>query len=366
MPTRINTSIPFRSSRLAVPPSPFSPLLPITPPTRTIASSTTAAQLKMGLTAQAPPPPTRDPMRWLWVCHICHRSYSLGVTRRCLDDGHFFCAGTSTVRSRRDGSRKVRRHRACSSEFDYAGWKDWGVWRRNVAAGTEQREASRDSVFEGDSEEDEEEGDVEEIVAARPVLLHKDCWNRCDYPSECRWGKQFGVDTPVQVSFPTLDRVASVPSPDTIAEFVDVDMSDAPAPPKTDFKDILTAEQQQVVAETIDGVDVDEVVAHTPTPALSDLANLVFRAQRRHSRTEVPSSPLSVVEDGPRQRITRSSSRETLRRAVEGGIGAIAGLVGGWRSNSAPPTSERRQLDRADDGDTEMGGMNLERRRSLE
>lgn len=24
----------------------------------------------------------------------------------------------------------------------------------------------------------------------------KDCWNRCDYPSECRWGKRVGIHTP--------------------------------------------------------------------------------------------------------------------------------------------------------------------------
>lgn len=26
----------------------------------------------------------------------------------------------------------------------------------------------------------------------------KDCWNTCDYPSECRWGKKYGVQTPVE------------------------------------------------------------------------------------------------------------------------------------------------------------------------
>lgn len=40
--------------------------------------------------------------------------------------------------------------------------------------------------------------------------------------------------------------------------------------------------------------------------------------------------------------VTRSSSRESLRRAVEGGIGVIAGIVG-WRSSSAPPGSRRKE-----------------------
>jgi len=106
----------------------------------------------------------------------------------------------------------------------------------------------------------------------------------------------------------------------------------------------LTAEQQQVVAETIDGVESEDITAAaiTVTPALADLANLVSRAQHRHSRTEIPISPLATSE---RPAVTRSSSRETLKRAVEGGIGAIAGFMGGWRSNSAPPVARRKEAE---------------------
>jgi len=364
MPAKINvTAVPFRSSRLAVPPSPFSPVDPITPPTLKRTFSATA---NVDL-IQLLPPPTRQPMKWLWACHLCHRQYNLSVTRRCLDDGHYFCAGTSVVRSRKDGIKRLRRHKACASEFDYAGWKDWGVWKRNLLTLTEQqkqRSSPCDSVFDVDDSEDE---DLEEISSttsvvspidagvsshtsswrvAKPLRPVKDCWNRCDYPSECRWGKQFGVDTPVQASFPSLDRVPSIPNLNEPAtsDNADVEMSDAPAElPKTEFKHILTAEQQ-TVAETIDGVDSEAAThSHNPSPALADLAGLVSRAQRRHSRSET-SSPLATNKSQQRSTmVTRSSSRESLRRAVEGGIGVIAGIVGSWRSASAPPVGRRKE-----------------------
>jgi hypothetical protein len=304
---------------------------------------------------------------------MCHRQYNFSVTRRCLDDGHYFCAGTSVVRSRKDGSRRLRRHKACASEFDYAGWKDRGVWKRNLLTLTEQqrqRNSPCDSVFDGHDSEDE---DLEEISStasvvspivagvsshtsswkvAKPIRPVKDCWNRCDYPSECRWGKQFGVDTPVQASFPSLERVPSTPNPNepSTGDIADVEMTDAPATlPNTRFEAILSAEQQGTVADKIDGVDLETTHSHTPTPALADLASLVSRAQRRHSRTEIPVSPFAVesVQQRPTM-TTRSSSRESLRRAVEGGIGVIAGIVGGWRSSSAPP-GDRKKAEPSDE-----------------
>ncbi|CAN9466881.1 unnamed protein product [Alternaria alternata] len=39
----------------------------------------------------------------------------------------------------------------------------------------------------------------------------QDCWNTCDYPSECRWGKRFGIHTPVETSFLGIE-VNPIPS----------------------------------------------------------------------------------------------------------------------------------------------------------
>jgi len=106
-----------------------------------------------------PRPPTSrhtyvpsKPLSWLWACHICRRSYPLSVTRRCLEDGHFFCAGFSQVKLRKSEKTVIRRHRACSSEFDYVAWREYGGWKRASAT---------DSMAAG-------------------------CWSNCDFPSECR------------------------------------------------------------------------------------------------------------------------------------------------------------------------------------
>ncbi|KAJ9500484.1 hypothetical protein LTR96_002979 [Exophiala xenobiotica] len=73
-------------------------------------------------------PPPEEPMAWVWICHLCHSRYSLGVTRRCLIDGHYYCSGETD----RPSLRKKRKNKSCSSEFDYVAWKAWGEWRRKA------------------------------------------------------------------------------------------------------------------------------------------------------------------------------------------------------------------------------------------
>ncbi|ORY16029.1 hypothetical protein BCR34DRAFT_477009, partial [Clohesyomyces aquaticus] len=85
---------PFKPSLLAIPPSPFSPRLPLTPSPKSLSYLTTSKSTSSS-TSYPPPEPSNPrptfPLQWLWQCHQCCRQYSLGVTRRCLDDGHFFC-----------------------------------------------------------------------------------------------------------------------------------------------------------------------------------------------------------------------------------------------------------------------------------
>ncbi|KAJ9635584.1 uncharacterized protein PV06_02821 [Exophiala oligosperma] len=75
-----------------------------------------------------PPPPPDEPMAWVWMCHLCHSRYPLGVTRRCLVDGHYYCAGETD----RPSLRRKKKNKSCSSEFDYVAWKAWATWRRKV------------------------------------------------------------------------------------------------------------------------------------------------------------------------------------------------------------------------------------------
>ena len=74
----------------------------------------------------ATPPPTM-PLPWVWQCHLCRNRYALGVTRRCLYDGHYYCSG-DTVQP----NLKKKKVRACSSEFDYDGWEEYGDWKVKI------------------------------------------------------------------------------------------------------------------------------------------------------------------------------------------------------------------------------------------
>ncbi|MCJ1484027.1 hypothetical protein MMC06_004195 [Schaereria dolodes] len=80
-----------------------------------------------------------------------------------------------------------KKHNACGSVFDYAGWKAWGEWRRI------QRQDVDDLNQEGS----------------------KDCINRCDYPSQCRW---IIKQTPKQARFysDSLRSNESIPEKDSV------------------------------------------------------------------------------------------------------------------------------------------------------
>ncbi|KAK5065369.1 hypothetical protein LTR84_001207 [Exophiala bonariae] len=75
-------------------------------------------------------PPTPDqPLAWIWVCHLCHSRYPLGVTRRCLVDGHYYCSGEAN----QPNLRKKKKRQSCTSEFDYVAWREWGEWKKKAA-----------------------------------------------------------------------------------------------------------------------------------------------------------------------------------------------------------------------------------------
>jgi hypothetical protein len=182
---------PFKSSFLSIPPSPFSPRTPFTPtiPFQHPTQKGSQQSSKTGPKSTVNVP--SSPLPWTWTCHQCHLSYRLSVTRRCLQDGHYYCSGTTTIKAWRTStqSRRTRKHGACNSEFDYSGWKSWSRWRRD---GPRNKATLCTSSPVGD-----EGGDVGKNK--------KDCWNMCDYPSECKWGKKFGIHTPVETCAPVRE-----------------------------------------------------------------------------------------------------------------------------------------------------------------
>ena len=102
-------------------------------------------------TSQTTTPSPRPPSPWVWICHLCDTSYAVGVTRRCLHDGHKMCYRPKTIVGKSLDHKKFRH---CESIFDYSGWSGWQDWRRQQFLNTTTSE--------------------------------RDCWMHCNYPSKCR------------------------------------------------------------------------------------------------------------------------------------------------------------------------------------
>ncbi|KAJ4984997.1 hypothetical protein SVAN01_09519 [Stagonosporopsis vannaccii] len=188
---------PKTSSRLSLPTDPFTPLSPLH--ALSALSDRTRQSIhhspsKPSSSLPHPVPAPQTPLTWQWTCHACHTAYALGATRRCLEDGHFFCAGESVVRKK--GKTRRRKSKACGSAFDYQGWKGWGRWRRgsytHAPSRGERVEGVVDTWWNREGRSVEEGEDREK----KKKKKKKDCWHTCDYPSQCRWGRSVGVHTP--------------------------------------------------------------------------------------------------------------------------------------------------------------------------
>ena len=193
-----------------------------------------------------PPPPA--PPAWLWSCHICHATYPLGATRRCLVDGHRFCAGTLT-HNRRTG--KLRRSTPCGSVFDYVGWRAYGEWRRHELAARRRAAAAvppdspvdpthtgpsggalprplnlrRSSALQPGRRAPSPETEAAAAPAATglkggtpapsplaPPRPHH-CARDCDFPSECRWRPHMAGTPGSAVSTASSTSAPATPPP---------------------------------------------------------------------------------------------------------------------------------------------------------
>ncbi|KAI6713815.1 hypothetical protein JHW43_003666 [Diplocarpon mali] len=205
---------------------------PLTPPLRLhLRTLIPSPPLPAEYLATAPP----LPYPWIWRCHLCHSVYRLGVTRRCLEDGHLFCSlpspppspvtcyppscpssqsalepglatgkdekeeieGNETTKQVRVQRRRARRaaSRGCRAEFDYGGWSKYNIWRREVRLlkrestpvtrsktktirGIYRRDVCRKGGFWTWGRDGADRGDGRGYIA-------RDCWRDCDFPSEC-------------------------------------------------------------------------------------------------------------------------------------------------------------------------------------
>ncbi|EME81182.1 uncharacterized protein MYCFIDRAFT_77101 [Pseudocercospora fijiensis CIRAD86] len=308
MPRQLTiTPASYKSSLLSIPPTPFSPLLPITPPASppkyNQGTGSRAAKLKASAELLPPPP---ESLHWLWQCHKCNRVYQLGVTRRCLDDGHFFCAGTTVVKrgKKGNGGKRVVRHAACASEFDYQGWKAWGNWRRAVVERVEAADALMvaEEIFEREMngklmvpEGRWFQGRWTTKREARDVVAgaqKKDCWMKCDYPSECRWGKQFGVQST------TTPKVANatVPSSPIKAEEAKHEIK-----AKTSFEEILGI--------SLASSDITDETASAAVDFLEPLSPTRSSSQKAVAEGETKSVSMDDLLESAKRRKRRSSGQ---------------------------------------------------------
>ncbi|KAB8301226.1 hypothetical protein EYC80_003113 [Monilinia laxa] len=179
-------TVPSYPSLLKHATSHSSPLSPLTPPRRLHQRNLLPSPpISPYLTKPAPP----IPYPWIWRCHICHSVYRLGVTRRCLEDGHYFCSlptpppspspspmspspsSTSLpplIPIPKKKKRRRRQPRGCRAEFDYTGWEQYNQWRRETAAQKSESHALQNPRF------------------IPPLKTGKDCHRDCDFPSECQ------------------------------------------------------------------------------------------------------------------------------------------------------------------------------------
>ncbi|EOD45456.1 hypothetical protein UCRNP2_7826 [Neofusicoccum parvum UCRNP2] len=143
--------------------------------------------------------------------------------------------------------RKTKKHRACASEFDYAGWKAFGEWRRNEE--TIRNISFTDSVDFCDAADND-------CVSSpfrtprRPPKSSRNCWNRCDFPSECRWGSQYGMQACATPILP--------PSPEEHPSYSDLPILEPqqtrPAAPTLDTAPTTRSSSTYTPPTTFDGI----------------------------------------------------------------------------------------------------------------
>lgn len=247
---------PFKPSRLSIPPSPFSPCSPFTPAVPHRYQSQRTNEQGSTATSETEVHAPSTPLRWTWKCHQCRNIYGLGVIRRCLEDGHYYCSGSTTIKAWRKptNARRTKKRGTCSSEFDYSGWKEWSRWRRG---------APRDKATSPNNSPVDDKGEALD-------QKKRDCWNMCNYPSECRWGKKFGIHTPVETCFP-VSEINTMPTLDV--------------PVKTTSEGILKPD------------DCGNIKVSNKDATLSLWTALLVSAEKRKNNSRRASSPLSAITE---------------------------------------------------------------------
>lgn len=119
----------------------------------------------------------------------------------------------------------------------------------------------------------------------------KDCWMKCDYPSECRWGKQFGVQTTT-----TTPKVATVTVPSTPNTKPEEDIK-----PKTSFEEILGL--------TLPSSDITDENLSPSADFLEPLSPTRSSSQKAVTEGETKSVSMDDLLESAKRRKRRSSGQ---------------------------------------------------------
>lgn len=251
-------------------------------------------------------------------------------------------------RSKKHNYKKVVRHQACASEFDYQGWKAWGVWKGDVRERVRAAEVLCGGVEEGvwfRGGWAERRGEK-----AGMGVGAKDCWNDCHYPSECTWSKRFGAQMPTPTATATSTTVVVPSTKTTVLEAVVEEEEKQKKSPKTSFEDILLAiadpsseDYLEPLSSTSTPTSPSPTTAplepDTSAPSMDDLLQSAKRRKRRSSG-QIPLVPSPLGANPPseehvvRKSVSSGALLESLEREVDREGKAMGGVKGEWKEKA--------------------------------
>jgi hypothetical protein len=155
--------------------------------------------------------------------------------------------------------------------------------------------------------------------ATLAAFWEKDCWNGCDYPSECRWGKQFReAQLQAQAQAQVVVAPPPPPPPSMAAEPVAKDL-EQPGKSFENLSSLPTMIEEMPEAETI--APHDHSHDHLSATAQESIKKPTFddlleSSERRRRRSAGP-LPSALASNPPEQEETPIVSAHTLQKAFD-------------------------------------------------
>jgi len=169
-------------------------------------------------------------------------------------------------------------------------------------------------------------------VTAREVMAlpEKDCWGTCDYPSECRWGKQFGAaqtqaQAQVVVSPATISPPPPPPPPSSMVDEPVANDLEARSKSAEKLSNLPATieelpEADEATVELSDHIHEDPSTTAQETtkkPTFDDLLESAKRRKRRSAGNTLPSPLASNPPSPTEQQGDEQAAAHTLQKAFD-------------------------------------------------